>query len=261
MPITESTPETLRLERRERIAILTLDRPPLNILDLTTLEALDATVAELAADPQLQVVFLRAAGERAFSAGVAVEDHTPDRVERMLTTFHRSLLSLSEMPAVTVSVIHGFCLGGGMELALSCDLRLAAEDARFGQPEVDLGCFPPLGAALYPSLMGEARTLELLLTGRRLTAYEADLAGLLTWKVDRRDLDDKVEEIATQLTTKSLAVTRLIKKAIRAGRSRTFRDALVASEGIYLDELCATEDMQEGLDAFREKRPPQWKHR
>jgi cyclohexa-1,5-dienecarbonyl-CoA hydratase len=249
-----------------RIARLTLDRPPLNVLDLPLLEALDRALAGLAdgADAagaaDLAVVVLGAAGDRAFSAGVAVEDHAPGRVERMLATFHGAVRRLRALPAITVAAVRGHCLGGGCELAASCDLVVAAEGARFGQPEVDLGCFPPLAAALYPSLVGPRATLELLLTGRPWTAEEARARGLVGEVVAGDRLDARIEELAAELAGKSAPVLRLIKRAVGGGGEAAFARALAATERLYVEELCRTADMAEGLAAFLEKRPPRWTH-
>ena len=177
--------------RRERVGELTLNQPPLNILDLETLEELGRRLEELSGDDGLQLLWLRAAGEEAFSAGSAVQDHAPERARAMLTTFHRALATLRRLPAITIAVVRGHCLGGGMELASCCDLVLAADDSRFGQPEVDLGCFPPVAAALYPARLGSGRTLELLLTGRLLSCAEAERLGLVTWRVPAAELDAK----------------------------------------------------------------------
>src|SRR3954463_6051908 len=128
--------DTIRLQYEHRVATLTIDRPPLNILDIPTIEQLGRTIEELAADPELLVVVLRGAGERAFSAGVSVQDHTPDKVREMLEGLHGAIRGLRDLPAVAVAAVQGHCLGGGMELALGCDLVLATDDARFGQPEI-----------------------------------------------------------------------------------------------------------------------------
>jgi cyclohexa-1,5-dienecarbonyl-CoA hydratase len=248
-------------QRHERVGELTLNQPPLNILDLETLEELGRRLDELAGDDELQLLWLRAAGEEAFSAGSAVQDHTPDRTRSMLTAFHRALSTLRRLPAVTIAVVRGHCLGGGMELAACCDMVLAADDSRFGQPEVDLGCFPPVAAALYPTRLGSARTLELLLSGRLLGCAEAEKLGLVTWQVPVAELERKVEEIGARVTAKSAAVTRRIKQAVQAARGRSFQDALAETERIYLDELLATEDAREGIAAFLAKRRPQWRHR
>ncbi len=247
--------------RRDRIGELTLNQPPLNILDLETLEELGRRLDELAGDEELQLLWLRAAGEDAFSAGSAVQDHTPERVRAMLTTFHRALATLRRLPAITIAAVHGHCLGGGMELASCCDLVLAADNSRFGQPEVDLGCFPPAAAALYPTRLGSGRTLELLLSGRLVGCAEAERLGLVTWRVPAAELDAKVEEIGARITSKSAAVTRRIKRAVQAARSRSFEDALAETERIYLEELLPTEDAREGVTAFLEKRSPAWRHR
>ena len=247
--------------RRDRIGELTLNQPPLNILDLETLEELGRRLEELAGDDELQLLWLRAAGEASFSAGSAVQDHTPERARSMLTTFHRALSALRGLPAVTIAVVRGHCLGGGMELATCCDMVLATEDSRFGQPEVDLGCFPPAAAALYPSLLGHGRTLELLLSGRLLDCAEAERLGLVTWRVPAAELEAKVAEIGARFTSKSAAVTRRIKRAVQAARGRSFQDALTETERIYLEDLLATEDAREGIDAFLAKRSPQWRHR
>ena len=247
--------------RRERIGELTLNQPPLNILDQETLEELGRRLEELAGDDDLQLLWLRAAGEDAFSAGSAVQDHTPERARAMLTTFHRALLTLRRLPAVTIAVVRGHCLGGGLELAACCDMVLAADDSRFGQPEVDLGCFPPAAAALFPARLGSGRTLELLLSGRLLDCAEAETLGLVTWRVPAAELEAKVEEIGARLTAKSAAITRRIKRAVQAASGRGFAEALAETERLYLEDLLQTEDAREGIAAFLAKRSPEWRHR
>ncbi|MFP5287747.1 MAG: enoyl-CoA hydratase/isomerase family protein [Thermoanaerobaculia bacterium] len=252
---------SILVERDGRAATVTLNRPPLNILDIPTIARLGEVMDEISRDEGLQVVVLRGAGERAFSAGVAVQDHTPDKVGAMLESLHGAIRHLRDLDAITVAAVHGHCLGGGMELAMACDLVIATDDARFGQPEVDLGCFPPVAAALYPSRIGAGRTIELLVTGRPLTCREAEGLGLVTRCVAAGSLDKVVARFLEEAGGKSAAVTRLIKKAVRAGRDLGFSAALEETERIYVGELGRTEDMAEGVAAFLEKRRPVWRHR
>jgi cyclohexa-1,5-dienecarbonyl-CoA hydratase len=250
----------IRVERRGRIATLTLDRPPLNVLDLETLAALRGAVAGLAGDDGLSVVVVRGAGERAFSAGVAVADHSRENVPEMLERLHGAIRALAELPAISIAAVGGHCLGGGMELALSCDLVVADAGARFAQPEVELGCFPPVAAALYPARIGSARTLDLLLTGRGLDAAEAHRLGLVARLAAPGELDAAVERLAGEIAARSAPVVRLIKQAVRRGRDLPFLEALAATERIYLEELRPVADMEEGVAAFLAKRPPVWRH-
>ncbi|MEA2561687.1 MAG: cyclohexa,5-dienecarbonyl-CoA hydratase [Acidobacteriota bacterium] len=247
---------TLLLDRDGRTATITINRPPLNILDIPTIQRLGDVLSEL---EDMQLVVIRGAGDRAFSAGVAVQDHTPDLVGPMLESLHGAIRKLRDLSAVTVAAVKGHCLGGGMELALACDLVIATEDARFGQPEIELGCYPPVAAALYPSLIGPGQTLDLLLTGRTLTCEEAERMGLIARRVP--SLDEGLAKLTAEILAKSAAVVRLTKKAVRAGRDHGFSEALAESERLYLDELCPTADMAEGIAAFLEKRQPVWKHR
>ena len=253
--------DSIRVDRGERTATVTVDRPPLNVLDIPALERLGRVADELAALSDLAVVVVRGAGEKAFSAGVSVHDHTPDKVGHMLEVFHGALTRLRNLDAVTVAAVHGHCLGGGMELALACDLLVATDDARFGQPEIELGCYPPFAAALYPSVLGPGRTLDLLLTGRTIGIDEAERMGFVTRRVVSAGLDEALAALTDQLLAKSTAVLRLTKKVVRAGRDLPFKDALAETERAYLGDLCATADMQEGLTSFVEKRKPVWKHR
>jgi cyclohexa-1,5-dienecarbonyl-CoA hydratase len=255
---------TVRVEHAthgERTATLWIDRPPLNVLDLATLAALDDAVAALAAEAPPQVLLVRGAGERAFCAGVAVEDHVGDRIGPMLRRFHAALRRLRDLPSVTVAMVHGHCLGGGMELAAACDLVIAAEGARFGQPEIKLGCYPPWAAAAYPALLGAPRTFDLLLTGRPWTAQEAAAAGFVARLAADGDLADAAATLVAEITAHSAAVTALTKRAVRAGEGGAFETALAECERLYLDELAASRDMHEGIDAFLAKRPPRWSHR
>jgi cyclohexa-1,5-dienecarbonyl-CoA hydratase len=249
------------VRREGRLAHVTLHRPPLNILDLEMIAALEVALAGLADDEELALVRLRGDGGRAFSAGVSVHDHTPDKLERMLEGFHGVVRRLREMAPVTLAVVEGHCLGGGMELALTCDLVLAAEGSRFGQPEIQLGCYPPVAAALYPGRIGPGHTLDLLLTGRTLGCAEAERLGLVTWRVADAALEGRLTEVTDAITSKSAPVVRLTKRAVRAGAGRDFAAALAEAERLYLDKLTRTEDMGEGIKAFIDKRPPQWRHR
>lgn len=267
--------ETIQLTIDGPIAEITLDRPPLNILDLDMLRALAKSVKQLA-DREfdraegdghenrerhgVRVVLVRSANPRAFSAGVAVEDHTPDKIADMLDIFHGACRGLMALSPITIAVVSGHCLGGGMELAASCDLILATDSARFGQPEIELGCYPPLAAALYPALIGPRRTLEMLASGRIFDAAEAERIGLVSWRVADEQLEAKVDEVVSNLAAKSGAVMPILKRAVAAGSSQPFDAALSECERLYLDDLAATEDMNEGLDAFMTRRAPEWRH-
>ena len=248
-------------ERDGRTGTLTLDRPPLNVLDTAALQALGDAVGELAQDRELAVVFLRGAGGRAFSAGTAIQDHTPDRVPAMLAALREAVVRLRALPAIAVAAVDGHCLGGGMELAMACDLVIATEDSRFGQPEVDLGCFPPVAASLYPARLGPGRALELLAGGQPISAGRAAELGLVHRLLPAGRLEDGRARLAAELGAKSAPVLRLIKRAVAAGRDLPFAEALAATERLYLDELTELADSREGVAAFLEKRRPEWQHR
>jgi cyclohexa-1,5-dienecarbonyl-CoA hydratase len=251
----------LRLTRDGRVATLEIDRPPLNILDAALLAELETLLAGLTGDAASQILVVRGAG-RAFSAGVAVEDHVRERVEASVRSFHRVLLALRRLPSITVAVVHGHCLGGGMELAAACDLVVAADDARFGQPEIKLGCFPPWAAAAYPRLIGGKRAAEALLTGRPVGAEEAWRWGFVNRLAPADQLDRLADELAGEVLAQSAAVTALTKRALAAGDDEAaFERALAECERLYFEELVRTEDMEEGVEAFMKKRKAVWRHR
>ncbi len=257
---------TVGLEIDGPVATVTLDRPPLNILDLDTIAGLATAADRLAqvgppSQDDLQLVLLRGATERAFSAGVAIEIHTPELIPTMIHSFHDALRRWWRLPMLTVAVVQGHCLGGGMELAAVCDLVVADEAARFGQPEIFVGCFPPLAAALYPSLLGPGRSLDLIVTGRQLNGREAERMGFVTRLAEPGAVDGAVATLVEEVTRQSAIAQRLGKKAVRASLGNTFEDALEKAERIYLEEMAKTADVAEGAQAFLEKRQPVWQHR
>ena len=252
---------SLKIERKERVVRITMDRPPLNVLNIPVLRDLDAALTGCAADPAADVIVIEGAGQRAFSAGVDIRDHTRESVPEMLDVVHGVIRKLLAIPQVTVALVRGVCLGGGCELASSCDFVVASEDSSFATPEIHVGCYPPVALARFSFLIGYHRAAEMILTGRTFAAQEALAMGLINRMLPRDQLETGLESLLKELSGKSGAVLRIALKGLRELSLKGFDDALRRSENLYCDELLSTHDVEEGIRAFLEKRKPQWMHR
>jgi cyclohexa-1,5-dienecarbonyl-CoA hydratase len=250
-----------RIEKSGRLISITLDRPPLNVLNLALLRELDAALDACAAEASADVVVLRGGGGRAFSAGVDIKDHTREKVPEMLEVVHGAMRKLLALPQVTIAAVQGACLGGGCELASCCDFILASEDSSFATPEILVGCYPPVAVARFSSLIGYRRAADLILSGRTISAQEALSMGLVSRVAPSGQVEAALTSLTGELLAKSGAVMRISAKALRESALRGFADALGRSEEVYLRELLATEDVEEGVRAFLEKRKPRWTHR
>ncbi|UCG75855.1 MAG: enoyl-CoA hydratase/isomerase family protein [Gemmatimonadota bacterium] len=251
--------EFLRLERPAAgVARLVLDRPPLNVLHLPMLGEMERAIAELAADRELKLLVLTGPG-KAFCAGVDVADHTADRVGPMLESFHGVIQTLMLQDFPIIGAVNGAALGGGCELLLACDLVIASERAKLGQPEIQLGVFPPVAAAFLPRLIGRQAALDLILTGRVVSAAEAREMGLVGRVVPAEAFEDAVEELVGRLAALSRPVLRLTKRTVVEGLERPAWEPLDRAEEVYLRDLMELADPHEGLAAFLEKRKPVWK--
>ena len=248
----------VRFEREGALGRLVLNRPPVNVLNIETMEAANGYLRVVAEDPAIRVLTITGEG-RAFCAGVDVADHTEDRVESMLEAFHQMVGRIMALPVPVIALVQGSALGGGCELALACDIVLARADAKLGQPEIKLAVFPPVAAALLPRLVGRQRALDLILSGRTLSGEEAQRMGLVAhaWPAD--DYATRAEAYVRTLLELSGPALRLAKRAVDAGLDLPFQDALSRAELIYRRDLMALADAREGLAAFLAKRSPVWK--
>lgn len=249
----------VQLEIVEQTACVTINCPPLNILNLEILNEIEEVLNTVEKNSKLQVLVIKGAGEKAFSAGADIKDHTPDKAPGMLKIFHKVILHLRSLPVTTIAQVHGLALGGGCELALACDLLIASDNAQFGQPEISVGCFPPVSASLLPRIIGEKRAYELLVLGRRFSANEAFQLGLVNKVVPVRELDKTVKEYCDQIIDKSKIVVSYTKEAMNFPPDFSFEKALDRAEDIYVNKLLKTDDGKEGIDAYLQKRKPIWK--
>ena len=250
------SPTAITLDITQGVAWITLNRPPLNILTLDIIRELDSALSEVAEQTSLKAVILAANG-KAFCAGVDVADHTSDRVEPMIREFGQLFTRLRTLPMPTIALVQGAALGGGCELAIACDLVIAAETAKFGQPEIKLGVFPPIAAALFPQLIGHQQTARLLFSGETINAAEAVQLGLATYLAADDDLQATLDHLIAQLRNMSAATLRITKRAILYGNDLGV-NALLEIEDLYLRDLMDTADSHEGIQAFVEKRQPIW---
>jgi len=255
---TKATFSRLELEIRPPLAQLSLRNPPLNIIDMAMMDELAQALPEIESRNDIAVVLFLGLG-KAFSAGVDVAAHTPDQVGTMLEKFHSVIRAVVTSKKVTVAAVRGHCRGGGAELAMVCDIVITAETAEWAFPEIKLGCYPPVACTALAALVGQKQAAELILTGRMINGKEAAEIGLATRAIADDELDAIVEEITDQLVELSPAALAVTKKAIYAWDSMHFDKGLARAEKIYLEELMKTEDAQEGIEAFMEKRQPSWR--
>jgi len=245
-------------EESDKIGYLTLQRDDgINVLNIEMMEEINSALESLNGGGNLKVLVLRAEG-KAFSAGVDVGEHTDELVEKMIKSFHGMFLRLDKMECPTVALVQGAALGGGCELACFCDMVLAREGVKFGQPEIKVGVFPPVAAAAFPQYARLKKVYELLLVGDVVLSDEAERVGLVNRVYPKEEFEKKCQEFVYRLASNSAAILRLTKKAIRAGTRKSFSEALSEIEDIYLDEMMKTKDAHEGLAAFMEKRRPEW---
>ncbi len=245
------------------IARVTLSRPPLNILDNETMESLRACLAEARIDDEVRAVLVQARG-RVFSAGVEVRELDAAHAAVTTETFHRMCLELLSIEVPTVALVEGVASGAACALALLCDVVYASDQAKFGHPELRLGLLATASAALYPRRFGPRAAAELLLTCDQIDAHAAEARGFITRAYPGRDARDRTEELLERLAGLSVPLLRAAKRALQAASGLDVgaaRQALDASSHVFLEEMVPTEDAQEGLRAFLEKRKPIFKNR
>jgi enoyl-CoA hydratase len=258
-----SPENVLSTETVDGVRIMTIDRPEKrNALNAAVRTALSAALAEADADPAVRVVVFTGAGDQAFVAGADVAEfagRTPiEQREAMRVGLFDDVWNF---PKPTIAMINGWCLGGGCELALACDLRIGADSAKLGQPEVRLGIIPGGGATQrLPRLVGYGKALQLVLTGEIVDAVSAYEIGLLDEIVPAVELRERTLEIARSMAEKSPVTLAIAKRALRAALEMTLSAGLAHERDLFALAF-ATEDKEEGVRAFLEKRPPQWKGR
>ena len=251
--------EFLSVDVTDGIATIRLNRPPLNVLNIAMMTELNDLLERLLAEADLAAVVLRADG-KAFSAGVDVSDHTPDKVDEMIRQFHGIFRKLASTDALTIAVVNGAALGGGCELATFCDIVLASDRAKFGQPEVQVGVLPPVAACVLVPQIGIKKAIELTAVGSTVKADEACRIGLVNQVYPADEFDACVEAYLAQIRKLSRPVVRMAKRATAMVAREQILAQLARVEKLYLDELMKLSDAHEGIAAFLEKRTPKWKH-
>ena len=252
----------IKFKVQDRVARITFARPPLNVFNIAMMREIGAAIDQCANRDLVAIVFNAAEGSKGFSAGVAVEEHVPDTVFQMLDSFHNIFRSLAQVSKPVIAVVDGPALGGGCELVAGCDIVIASDRARFGQPEIKLGVFPPVAAILLARIIGEKKAREMILLGEMMDAHEALRLGLVNYVVPAVELEQKTANVLAKLRELSSASISLTRAALDLGATGGNLDmALERLENFYLNDLMRTADAQEGIRAFMEKRKPVWRNR
>ena len=254
--------ETLLLDRQGRVAIITINRPDKrNALNIKTREEGAALLDQLRDDDSVGVVVFTGAGDKAFVAGADIGEFASRTAttQRDVMTSRSLFTAIDTFPKPVIAMINGYCLGGGCELALACDIRIASQNASFGQPEINLGIIPGGGGTQrLPRLVGEGKAMELILTGEIIDANTAFAIGLVNHVVPADQLQTKTLEIATRIAEKSPIALQLAKEAVKLASKSNLDEGLRREVDLFA--LCfSTEDKNEGVSAFLEKRKPAWK--
>jgi len=249
----------IQTELKDGVATLTLNRAPLNVLNIEMMEEIDSYLESLQKESSLKLLVIQAMG-KAFSAGVDVGEHLGDLVYRMIEVFHKIFRLMDSLKVPSIAVVNGSALGGGCELALYCDMVIATEKSKFGQPEIQVGVFPPIAALIFPRVIGAKKAMELILSGEIIDAHESLRLGLINKVVPEGSLAEEANGFIEKFKKLSGIVLKLAKEATLAGLNDDLDRGLRNIEKVYLDRLMKTHDAIEGLKAFLEKRKPTWKN-
>jgi len=249
----------------DRVAVLTIDHPPANALSAATLADLEAAFDTAVADPDVKAIVITGAGPQFFVAGADIKEIAtlsgPDSAEAMVLQGQAVLNKLEASPKPVIAAVNGYALGGGLELAMACHIRIVAERARLGQPEINLGIIPGFGGTQrLPRLVGRGKALELLLTGDPITGKEAAALGLANAAVPGNAVLRTAIGLAKKIAAKGAPSIAALLTAVREGLETTLEEGL-RKEAVQFASLTETEDMREGLTAFVEKRAPKFKDR
>src|SRR5271154_2332296 len=252
--------ESIKFRIDGSVARMTLNRPDHNLLNEAMLRELADGITFAGQTPEVKLLVLDSAC-KVFCGGIDIGEYTSERVFQMLDSFHAAFSGMLEVGKPVICVVNGPAIGGGAELAAFGDLVIATPKARFAQPEITIGVFPPLASTILPFLVGPKTALEIILTGEPVTAERALELGLVTRLVPEEQLEQAVEELVARIAAHSGPVLTMAKKAILGGMGLSLRDGMKNSMSIFLNELYKLEDSQEGLRALVEKRKPNWKNR
>ncbi len=254
--------ETLLLERRGRVALLTINRPAkLNALNIQTRAEGAAALDELREDESVRVVVITGAGEKAFVAGADISEFEGRTAvsQRDVMTARSLFTAVDTFPKPVIAMVNGFCLGGGCELALSCDIRVASDRARFGQPEINLGIIPGGGGTQrLTRIVGEGKAMELILTGDMIDAQQAYTLGLVNAVFPAEELEAKTMEMANRIAEKSPVALRMAKEAVKTAARANLDEGLRREIDLFALTF-SSQDKDEGVRAFLEKRKPDFK--
>ena len=252
--------KNLKYEKADGVARITLNRPKFNMMNIEMMGEFNRLLEDLLEDSDLKCVAINAEGKH-FCTGVEVADHKPDMVDDMIATFNRIFELTEQLEVPIIAVVQGYCLGGGMELAIACDVIIAGRSAQFGQPEIKVGFFPPYAAMRLPQLIGPAKAVEICTTGKFYSAADSQSLGMIAHVVEDDQLGESAEKLVKEIQANSPLIIRLNKRAVKQHLGLSFKPALEGVSDLFLNTLMKTEDTLEGIASYEEKRKPEWKNR
>lgn len=249
----------IEVKKENSIGKIIFNNGPLNVLNIPMMKEINKALDDFLKDNQLKAVVIGHNG-KFFSAGVDVADHMGDKASTMLQEFHNIFKKLNKLTCPTIAQVSGSALGGGCEVAIFCDMIIASEKAKFGQPEIKVGVFPPVAAIMLPQLIGHKKAFELLLQGETITSQEALQAGLVNYVYPLDTFEENFNSFINLFQFLSTVVIKHTKIAIKKALGEDFDKKIDDLEAYYLKELMKTHDANEGLQAFLEKRDPKWEN-
>jgi len=255
--------ETIQVETQQagQVEWISLGPPPANIVSARLIGELSEALIAATARAETKAIVIAGTGKH-FSYGASVEEHAPERISDVLPRLHGLIGALLECPVPTIAAVSGLCLGGGFEVAMSCSMIVCDARAKFGVPEIKLGVFPPVASVLLPRLVGEASAAKIIFSGETVDAEFMRNHGAVNEILAEGVFAEEVSRfVAANLLDKSAASLRLASQALRAPLAEHYRSRISSVEQLYLGELMSTEDAVEGIQAFLDKRSPEWKNR